>query len=190
MTMELISPDEEIVDGEIIDENDIEHMTEEQVRARMERDRVTLFTNGLRRLADFLDDHSELCPADTSSFTCNRWVMSSKNEILATLLRAVGAGEKVFDDNKIGIRRKFGPHTLGVYDWRSSTCEKKVVGTKDVTKVVESRADVPKTARNVKAVTETVTTYVYEDTEEETEWECPPSLLADSPKATPELDAF
>jgi hypothetical protein len=51
---------------------------------------------------------------------------------------------------------------LDVFTSRSEVCERKVTGTRTVTK---TRVVVP-------AVTEE-----YEDIEEVTEWECPPSIL-------------
>jgi len=88
--------------------------------------------NGLRELADFLEQSKEfpsLCP---TSF----YVFAHEAEEISRLGRLLGPATKESDIAYFNITRYFGPHKLQVTGKHAQVCEAKVIGKKIVTRKV------------------------------------------------------
>jgi hypothetical protein len=146
--------------------------TAEAIIARQQR--VIDYTDGLRALAAWLDEHPDGVP-DNYGVTIVLYAWSA--EELPEVIRRIGGGEKFADSTTIGVRRTFGPHVLKASAFRDNTCEAVPTGeVKTVTTKADPEAPLPEGARNIR----TVTQVVYEVDEPVTEWVCPDSLLDQS----------
>lgn len=121
------------------------------------------------RICEFLLDNPDFpIPGDLRGWmgTYTHYVYGDDDEQkieLIRLTRMLGSVDKVTpSERQFGVERDFGGMKLRVVADREATCNKKVVGTKMVTREVIK----------VPAVYETV-----EEEVEEVEWECPGSLL-------------
>jgi len=78
------------------------------------------FSQGLRDLADFMDNApSDLFKRKKLTVTIHRW-----NECeIPKFAHALGTCEKVFNNESVGLRKRFGPVTLKIYWWRESVCK-------------------------------------------------------------------
>ena len=116
------------------------------------------FVNGLRELADWIEDH----PGFVNPAECDSWYLLKlchSREDLAKAVQTLGNVEKRPDGNYFNVRRYFGPLIIEAYISREQVCTKIVKGTRFVPeRVVEA----------------------YE--EQIVEWECSDPLLTSLPK--------
>jgi hypothetical protein len=143
-------------------------------------DKRAAFTQGLREIADFLDQNPDVklpylgadvwagIPEHCLSIYLTG-VFADPRDELAVIARAMGNASKVVDEDggRFYVLRKFGAITLAASADRASVCERVVTGTREVTKEVrdpEALAAVP-----MVEVTEIV---------EDVEWVCRPLLKA------------
>lgn len=120
---------------------------------------------GLRALADFIEQHPEL-PITYPSQTFTHWLYDESDgrtakEQMATAARAMGNASKVYTGSYFDLRKKFGKHiTLEFTANRENICKRVVTGHKLVP---------------AKLVPEKMTPARIE---EEVEWVCDEPLLA------------
>lgn len=124
--------------------------------------------DGIRALADFLEDHPELDAPDTDRFhVCLTWKDDPKAE-MARWARAASHLKPIKDfdsDQYARLLIPFGPTSIEVFANREQVCEKVITGTETVTKTVQD----PEMLKAVPLVevTEQVETF---------EWRCHPLL--------------
>ena len=159
MTTEMIYPDDEIVDAELVDPLEVSDSTAVAV-PMSEAKRA--YIAGLREMADFMEEHPDLAP-EYSSYIA--YIFASTKRKMAMLGLQLGNAEKSANDSWFNVTRKFGPHSLQVTIARDLACEKKVVGT--ITEEVE--VPDPEAVAKLPTVKRTTVT-------EKVEWICPPSL--------------
>lgn len=129
------------------------------------------FTDGLHQIADFLTEHPEVplpylqsSVAGTPTPTLYIYLVSGdQREDLATITRALGSVEKIVSEQtrQFYVRRQFAGIALVASADRDEVCERRVTGTREVTREVldpERLAAVPKVS-----VTEVI---------EDVEWVC------------------
>jgi len=129
-------------------------LTEAQIEQRA---RAAKWLLDAEEMIKFLQKRLELVPSSGLS------VLNYSNDAaeLATHALLLGSAEKSGSDEWYSVVKRFGAHRIEVYGQRDDVCERIVVGTRDVEKMVVD-PDAP-------LVTVTVT-------EEIVEWVCPPSL--------------
>lgn len=116
------------------------------------------FTDGLRAMADWFDQHPEYQGEAYGHATVHL-----NAEQLADFARAVGNAEKESNDYSFSLRRKFDERvSLRSWTIRDAVCEQVQVGERTVTRHV-----LPEGVELVE-VTETEPVY---------EWRCPDSIL-------------
>ena len=132
--------------------------------------KAMIAVNGLRELADFIEQHPETHNAlgyNNLAVTINH-PCNSRDEIVQTRRSLGGRWDKQESEDYFTIRRSFGPlANYDLYASRRLVCEKRVVGKKERVELApdpEAVAALPLLPRTVE--------------EEEIEWVCPPSLLA------------
>lgn len=114
---------------------------------------------GLRELADFIEDHPEL-PITQPYLTLTFWIWSEGEEgkrKAAIAARAFGNAQKIHGGGYLDIRKKFGPIAVDFTVSRDAVCRRIVTGTK---------------------VTPAETRVIPERVEETVEWICDEPLLA------------
>jgi hypothetical protein len=160
-------------------------MSDHKPTANIATARATDLADGLRNLAQFINDHPDLADAFAGGGLTICVPLSHKNnppaEIAQFARAGVRAGRRVtksLDGEQWGgVKVHFGRRvTLDAYAHREQVCERVVVGTETVTKQVpdpEALAAVPTVE-----ITETV---------EQVQWRCSP-LLAAEPAAAPIAD--
>jgi hypothetical protein len=114
------------------------------------------FVQGLRSLAFTIESSRK--ELELSPVRLNVWC-SSPEEMIETARAIGGRFDKIVNENYYILRRSFGEHEIDVFMSRATICKKVVTGTVEV-EVPDP--DAPKI---------TVT-------QEVTEWDCSPSLLA------------
>lgn len=113
---------------------------------------------GLKSLITFLENCPELKDLQAE---ISIWGPDTKEE-MANIARAMGTCSKMHNDAVLILKKCFGPVELKKIAWRNYICERKVVGTKTVTK-------------------QTPIGFREEQVEEEIiEWECPSILKEES----------
>lgn len=137
------------------------------------------FTEGLRQIADFLDDHPEvplpwLNSSETGTFRPTLPIIlvdkDGQKETLAAIARAMGTAEKNVRGNlpdRFYLYRQFAGIALAVNAARDQVCERVVTGTREV----EVEEPDPVALAQVPTVKKTVTI-------EDVEWDCKPLLAA------------
>lgn len=125
------------------------------------------YIDGLRALADFLDENRDLTPhygrgVDVALFFSLGDEPAMAKVWLADKARRFGKAEKSKTSPFYEVARRFGPHKLSANVRENLVCEQVHVGTRTVEREV--------LPPGVEMVTETVKEPVYE-------WRCPPSLL-------------
>jgi hypothetical protein len=137
-----------------------------------ELERVQRYISGLRQMADFLNEHPELCPLDSDA-TYNphsQYVRSDEAKAkLAHAVRTGGTWNKVSSDIFFKVERSFGPHLLRVMAYRQDVCEKVKTGER------EEEAISPLVEKQIAAIRENAPKH--KRMVETFEWKCPPSLL-------------
>jgi hypothetical protein len=128
--------------------------------------------DGMRAFADWLEEHPDAEVPASYEVGCVHLVASA--EELTSLARSLGGRwEKRVDDDAFRLCRMIGGFRYTLYASRGTVCTgRKVTVTKTVTErdpaVVEAAlAAIPEVTREVEV--------------EETVWDCPESLLAESP---------
>ena len=86
------------------------------------------YCEGLRALAQFLEEHPELDQPEIYTFQNYVW---GKHDF-ASKLKLLGACRKVYTEYSVSIFKDFGPIAYGFYIARDNVCERKVVGKKTV----------------------------------------------------------
>jgi hypothetical protein len=130
------------------------------------------FAQNLLNLATWYASHPDApCQDHGVSFTIGQFSASPEQ------MKAIGAGEKKYDDQFFRYIVKGDGFCLEFIEYRANVCKKVVVGTK----VVPAMTLPAQPAR-----------FVPEHEEEITEWECPGSMLSPSmePLPAPQLEAF
>lgn len=118
------------------------------------------YSEGLRELADWLDQHPE--QAEQLREIRALAFPSDTPEGVAEWARALGSAQKEYTGNDLfKLTRMFGPVELRAVVYRSAVCTRRVVGTREVVR------EVPDPAAPLIEVTET---------EEIVEWDCEPIL--------------
>lgn len=131
--------------------------------------KATEYADGLRALADMIEDNPELVPIFKFSLGEIREPVHDREE-LATFARAAARTGKVsknFSSKYASVSIAFGPVTLAAYIEREQVCDRVVVGTEMVVETgpdPEAVAALPVVEREVER--------------EIVEWRCRP-LLAD-----------
>ena len=133
-----------------------------------EESRTEQAVRGLRELADWIEanpaTHDTIGYSGCTINHCCR----DREQFVATLKALGGPWEKSTIGDYFNMERRFGPLiAYHVYVKRSEVCERRVVGTREVT--IEAPdpdvvAALPKTLQKV--------------VDEQVEWICPPSVLA------------
>lgn len=139
----------------------------EQVQYRIERN--VAFADALHEFATWLAQNAEVVEMPwrmyVDTYVYSDDTTATPKERLAAIARSMGRADKYSEFGTFGLRRYFGENELLRYSVgtnQEDTCERKVVGTKTVT-----RRKLPED-------------FEYEQVEEEVEiveWDCP-SLLA------------
>ena len=111
------------------------------------------YADGLRAIAAWFETHPEVPLPDSQRVDVAS--LNTKEEA-ASVARALGACDKIYDGTLFRLERRFGGTTLRFLFWRDQVCERRVVSTKQVP------------ARLVPA-----------HTEEIVEWDCHPLLASD-----------
>jgi len=95
------------------------------------------YTNGLRMLADFLDDNPDIKePVGKSSWDKIIWHMPSKGHA-AELVRALPVSvDKRFDETYLNLEFQFDGLYMNAFIARDSVCEKVVTGTETLIRLV------------------------------------------------------
>lgn len=95
------------------------------------------YTNGLRMLADFLDDNPDIKkPSFGTSWSQLIWHMPSKRHA-AELVRALPVSvDKRFDDSYLNLEFQFDGLHMNAFIARDNVCEKVVTGTETLTRLV------------------------------------------------------
>jgi hypothetical protein len=138
------------------------------------------YANSLRKIADFLESHSEI-PLPEENLTCYGLHNKQTAALVARALSNGGRCDKVYADTLITLKRDFGGVHLTYMGVRSNVCEQVKVGTK----VVPEQYVAPRPA---------VEAHVVPEHEEAIyEWRCSPMLseperpaLTDGTKSLPE----
>ena len=78
-------------------------------------------SQGLRELADFLDEHPALTPRGFTFYKSNR-----TREGFIDLAQQLGSFQKEVTDNYYNLNRHFGPITLQLYCDREVVCTKRI----------------------------------------------------------------
>jgi len=133
---------------------------------------------GLRALADLLEQNPELAEQTRYNLEAINVPCSSADDPVATIAAFVRAGlahgasiEKEYDSKFGGATISWGTVGIHVYTYREEVCERVVTGTETVTK------QVPDPAAPLIEVTEEV---------EQVEWRCRPLVAAEqAPAVTP-----
>ena len=99
------------------------------------------FIQGLRQLADFLEQNPGVPCRRRATLTMWRW---KDEKDLSEVTRLLGTSEKIEHQDSIGIRRRFGPVTLQFEWFRGMTCKREVVGHKIVKTVDWSKSKLVK----------------------------------------------
>lgn len=124
-----------------------------------------IFAQSLLNLATWYAVHSE-APVPSSMIVGHDKILDisvSSFEAKQEQIRAIGPGEKKYDDKFFRYIVKGDGFKLDFFEYRDKVCVRKVVGTKTIPAKV-----IPATAAQV----------IPEREEEIVEWECPGSLLA------------
>lgn len=98
---------------------------------------------GLRELADFVEERGHTLPIDNLDVTVHDWVWDDQyyskretkldaREKMRLIAKALGNAEKVYQGDYFDLRKKFGPVRLEFTVNRSKVCERVVVGTKEI----------------------------------------------------------
>ena len=103
MTAEMIYPDDEIVDAELVDPLEVSDSTAVAV-PMSEAKRA--YIAGLREMADFMEEHPDLAP-EYSSYIA--YIFASTKRKMAMLGLQLGNAEKSANDSWFNVTRKFGP---------------------------------------------------------------------------------
>jgi hypothetical protein len=119
----------------------------------------TEFAEGLRKVADFYEQHPEVVAPRIS---IDNFALSSKEEASA-VARALGSCRKTYSDDMLTISRDFGPVEVRFYFTRSEVCTRKVVGIETVPAEFVPAYTRPARTRDI------------------VEWECEPLLAANEP---------
>lgn len=120
----------------------------------------TEYANALRRIADFVEVHTDLPVPYLSNMSLYEW--TNGKELCANAAKAFGTCKKESSDNYFSVKKDFGGITLTATTFRKNVCERVVVGTEQVPETV-----VPATPSQV----------IPAHTREIVEWKCPESLL-------------
>jgi len=120
---------------------------------------ANVYADGLRQLADFVEEHPSLFETGLSE-TFNIFVNS--REELAKKAREMGTAEKYEAGSFYYLRRHFGPHHLDLCVEREKICKRVQTGVRTIEKP------------DPKAVAALPTIKVEEPI---FEWECPDSIL-------------
>ena len=107
----------------------------------------------LRGLADFLEGHPHLMEKDFGTTTFNIFFFSMED--LTKAARPLGSADKFGTDKFAGFRKSFGRLNLDLFVSKEDSCERVVVGVKQVPVMV-----------------------IPAHGEEIIEWRCPQSFLA------------
>lgn len=136
---------------------------------------ASAFAESLRQLATWVEAHDEIV---TSGYDCYAHVSISEFDLADFQRNAAkfGASEKFDEYGTIGLRRTFGSDYVKaeLRIPKTSSCERREVGTKTVTKMVNAD-EVPEGATVIVPTRVTI-----EVEEPEYEWDCPGSFLANS----------
>lgn len=118
------------------------------------------FVKSLRELADFYEAHPGLKPPGNMSQGVFTIFPSGKDE-MAVHARELGTCEKQVTETMFYLIRKkpIGLFTLQAAEWRSTLCERVVVGTETVPEQVVEAKVIPAYEREI------------------VEWRCPESIL-------------
>lgn len=101
----------------------------EEVLAEINRRQRAKFIDGLRELADFLEQHAH---APVVKYASINGFAETKEE-LADIARRIGHAEKKVTGDWYMLEKKFAKYvTYGVNIERVKVCERKVVGTRDI----------------------------------------------------------
>lgn len=126
------------------------------------------YVAGLRAFADWVEENAEGLEWELDREDSLDFLMPALNRAdFARYARMLGRGEKRVDEVHFFLERRFGPVRAYAYVSRELVCERKVVATREITKLVpdpEQVALVP-----MVEVTEKV---------EDVEWVCDPAILA------------
>lgn len=120
------------------------------------------FIQGLRDLAQFIEDHPELSLPLAATFTNYGYDSKAEASMLAAAMRPC---KKDYQDTLFSLIKEFGPHSLRFVFMRNEVCEPVVIG-KRIIPAVEAKM-VP--AKLIEAQPERE--------EEIVEWRCGTSLL-------------
>lgn len=115
------------------------------------------YVDGLRALADFVEQHEEL-PVPSYVLSSIWFHGESARKNLEAVAKAFGTFEKHAGESYFEISKKFGPHILEANTTREAVCVRKVVGTRKVKKIEPAEVEVE---------------------EEIVEWKCPSLLVGD-----------
>lgn len=117
---------------------------------------------GLRDIADWIEKHPDL--GDTHMTVDAVFYPPDEPASAGRWARAFGKAEKSVTDNGLfKLTHPFGEVEARAVFWREAVCEKKVVGVREVTRMVPD----PSVEVEMVEVVETV---------EDVEWVCPPIL--------------
>ena len=117
--------------------------------------------DGLRSLADWLEQNPDALALMKSETTINLWVYDKDR--FRALVSKLGACEKDQAGGVFWVRKRFGPINLEINTSRENVCERKVTKRTITEEVPDLDGDVP-----MKTVEREV---------EDIEWDCPDSLL-------------
>jgi hypothetical protein len=118
------------------------------------------YVEGLRAMADFLEEHPEGIPTYTGIVIDH--YPGTKADLVAKAREIGGKWDKADLGSIFLLKQSFGPHSIEINVDRSEVCERVATGEMETVTMTDPNA--PKI---------TVTQPVYE-------WKCPESLLADA----------
>lgn len=85
---------------------------------------------GLRALADWLDEHPKVELFESEPYFALSAVDSKENAV--RIARALGQCTKDIGPSTLTLTRSFEGVRVGLVFWRSTVCERRVVGTREV----------------------------------------------------------
>ena len=118
-----------------------------------------LFAEGLRRMADWYEEHPDFPQPSSCSEGGIFTVFAHSKEMVLDLKERLGAGVVEADDYSISAFRSFGDVQLRVYASRSNVCVKRVVRTEKKMERVPTRWEEKEVEKEI------------------VEWDCPPELV-------------